>query len=557
MSLGNDLKRNNGSHCLPRHLLAGLISLLALGACTQQKHQEAALRRGMYSLVSTLDAQRAADYSSAEVLRDLDEGLTAETAGGEIEPGIAQDWAVTPDGLHYTFKLRPNARWSNGDPIVAEDFVAAFRRAVDPKTASPSAALLSVIGNANAIIAGKAAPDSLAVKSGAPDELTIDLEHPAPYFTALLSQYIAYPLHRGTFATYGEHYAKAGQLVSSGAYRLTAELPGGVLRLERNPYYWAADRVAIPTVEYLPFTDAQAELTRYRVGGLDMTSVVPASDFEWVKATMPAELQVRPQLGLYFFAFNMSHPPFNDQPILREALSLALDREVLAERVLKAGQVPAYSFVPPGIGGYEQATYGWATEPVESRRQRAQLLYKRAGYGPGHPLKVRLLYSQAETIRNVSIAAAAQWHEVLGAEVELDDMEFRAFIAKRAERAAWDVLIDGWVADYADPGNFLELFRSLGPQNDPGLHDAGYDRLLDQAMAQPDPARRLQIYTTAEQRLLASYAVAPVYYVVSRRLVRPSVDGATLSPMNHNYTKHLSLKPAAAGGGGPAVPTPH
>ena len=424
-------------------------------------------------------------------------------------------------------------------------------------TASPWAALMSVIRNANDIIDGKAAPEALAVTSSAPNELTIQLDHPAPYFTALLSQYIAYPLHRATFAKFGEHYAKAGQLVSSGAYRLAAELPGGVIRLERNPYYWAAERVAIPSVEYLPLPDAQAELTRFRAGGLDMTSVVPASDFEWVRKTMPDQLQVRPQLGLYFFAFNLTHPPFNDQPILREALSLALDRELLSERVLKAGQVPAYSFVPPGIAGYEQATYGWATEPPESRHQRAQLLYKRAGFGPGHPLKIRLLYSQAETIRNVSIAAAAQWHEVLGAQVELEDMEFRAFIAKRGERASWDVLVDGWVADYPDPGNFLELFRSNGPQNDPGMHDADYDRLLDLATAQPDPARRLELYRNAEQRLLASYAVAPVYYIVSRRLVRPGVEGATLSPMNHNYTKHLSLKPTAPGGGGPADPAAH
>ena len=213
--------------------------------------------------------------------------------------------------------------------------------------------------------------------------------------------------------------------------------------------------------------------------------------------------------------------------------------------------------MPPGIGGYDPTTYGWADEPVEARRARAQLYYTRAGFGPSRPLKIRLLYTQSETIRIVSVAAAAQWHDVLGAEVVLDDLEFRAFLARRAERGSWDVLIDGWSADYPDPGNFLEIFRTQAPQNEPGLRDPAYDGLLDEATAEPDPSRRLAKYAAAEQRLLGSYAVAPLYYMVSRRLVRPNVEGATLSPMNHNYTKHWNLKPVAAGAGTSPGPAAH
>ena len=557
MRLTDDLYEQRRAGRYAAWLSSIVLGVLLGAACSGPKPAPAALHRSLFAVVATVDAQRAADAASYEVLRDLGEGLTCETAGGEIEPGVAADWTVSPDGRRYDFRLRPEARWSNGDPVVAEDFVASLRRAVDPKTASPSAYLLSVIRHADQVIAGALPVSALGVSAPDQRSLSIELERPAPYFTALLAAPIAYPVHRPTLARYGDHYARAGQLVSNGAYRLDAELPGGRLRLSRNPYYWAQARVAIASVEYVPIPDAQAELNRYRAGEIDVTSLVPAADFDWLKATLPGELQVRPQLGLYYFAFNLSHPPFNDQPILREALSLALDREQLVSRVLKAGQLPAYAFVPPGIGGYEPSTYGWAVEPVDARRARAQLLYKRAGFGPGHPLRLRLLYSQSDTIRNVSIAAAEQWHAVLGAEVELNDMEFRAFLAKRAERAAWDVLIDGWNADYPDPGNFLELLRSRGPQNDPGYADPGYDRLLDEAAAEADPARRLAIYGAAERRLLASYAVAPVYYMVSRRLVRTRVEGATLSPMNHNYTKHMSLKPTAAQrGGGPAGPAP-
>lgn len=537
--------------------VVGVLVLASIIVACAQRSPPAALRRGLSDTVVTLDAQRVADFNGSEVLRDLDEGLTTETPNGEIEPGVAKDWTVTSDGLHYTFELRPDARWSNGDPVVADDFVAALRRVVDPRTASPSAGLASVIRHAADVTAGRLPPEALGVTSAGPLELSIELEHPAPYLTALLAAPFAYPVHRPTLTRYGERYARAGTLVSNGPYKLVAELPGGVLRLERNPNYWAAKGVAIPSVEYRPMPDVHAELNLYRAGGLDVTAVVPAADFEWLRTQMPAQLQVRPQLGVYYFAFNLSRPPFNDQPILREALSLALDRQQLATQVLKAGQTPAYGFVPPGIGGYDPATYGWADEPVEARRARAQLYYKRAGFGPSRPLKIRLLYTQSETIRNVSVAAAAQWHDVLGAEVVLDDLEFRAFLARRAERASWDVLIDGWSADYPDPGNFLDIFRTQAPQNEPGLRDPAYDRLLDEAMAEPDPSRRLAKYAAAEQRLLGSYAVAPVYYMVSRRLVRPNVEGATLSPMNHNYTRHWNLKPVADGAGASPGPAAH
>lgn len=523
----------------------GAVTLCAfailLAGCAKREATQQGLRRGLNAAVVTLDAQRAADFNSYEVLRDLGEGLTTESAGGEVEPGVAEDWQVSADGLRYSFTLRADARWSNGDAVVAQDFLVALRRAVDAKTASPAASLLSDIRHAPEIIEGKRPVEDLGVSTSGPRKLTIELSHPAPYFSAVLANAIAYPVHRATLERYGERFARAGNLVSNGPYRLDQELPGGGLRLSRNPSYWARARVAVPSVEFVPISDAQAELTRYRAGGLDVTSVVPAADFAWVKSTMPAELQVRPQLGVYFFAFNLSHAPFRDGAKLREALALTLDRDQLASRVLKAGQVPAYSFVPPGIAGYEPVRYDWVAQTVEQRRALARALYRQAGYGPEHPLALRLLYSQAETIRNISIAAAAQWHEVLGVEVTLNDLEFRAFMAKRSDRESWDVLIDGWNADYPDPGNFLDLFRHNGPQNDPGIADADYDGLLDQALAEADPARRLNLYRTAEERLLGTYAVTPLYFMVSRRLVKPYVAGATLSPMNHNYSKHLSL----------------
>lgn len=455
-------------------------------------------------------------------------------------PGVAENWTVSPDGRHYEFNLRPTAKWSNSDIVTPEDFVAGLRRAVDPDTASPGAELLLPIRGAAAILRREAAPATLGVAVTGPRTLRIDLEAPAPYFPAILANAVAYPVFRGA----GGVGAPGGRsdVVSNGAYRLVRWEPGARITLARNAAYWDAAHVAIPTVEYLIAADSNAELALYRAGALDLTSTLPAAQFESLLKAMPAEVQVRPELTTIYYVFNLTRPPFRDAKGLREALSLAIDREALTGQVLRAGQTPAYSLVPPGIAGYGGVAYAWRGETRESRLARARALYRAAGYSAFHPLRLRLVHPANDAVDRAALAVGAMWHETLGVEVSDQGLEYRAFLGIRADRSQWDVLAHAWNADYPDPGNFLGILAADGPQNDPAYAEPAFEALLRQAAGEADGARRLELLASAERRLLDDYPLTPLYYSATRRLVKPRVTGAVLSSLNHNYSKDLGLR---------------
>jgi oligopeptide transport system substrate-binding protein len=534
---------------IPTAMIAGLALMMALAACGQRQpgQPETVLRRGLGGDVSTLDPQKAGDSFSEEVIRDLFEGLTSEAADGSVVPALAESWAVTDDGRTYTFALRRTARWSNGDPVTADDVVLGMRRALDPTVASPAAALLRPIEHANEILGMKMEPDSLGVSAHGPYSVVIHLTHATSYLPMLLARCVAFPLHGPSMQRFGDRFVAQGNLVSNGPYRLEAIAPNTKISLVRNPYYWDSSRVATERVEHYVIADAAAELLRYRANGLDMTSTLPAARFDWARQEFGPELQVRPQLAVVYLAFNMRSGPLKDAAKLREALSLAIDREALTTQVLRAGQVPAYSFVPPGIPGYTPVTYAWQAEARAARLSRARQLYRESGYFGAKRLSLRLLHSDNEAFRNTALTAAAAWKEVFGIDVELEQREFKTFLSERAERGKWDVLISGWGADIQDPSNFLNVFLSTAAANDPGLADPEYDRILNRAESEPVAAERLALLAAAERKLIDSYAIAPVYYPVLRRLVKPFVQGAALNPMGHNYSKSLRLTlPSAA-----------
>jgi oligopeptide transport system substrate-binding protein len=371
-----------------------------------------------------------------------------------------------------------------------------------------------------------------------PHTLRIDLAGPAPYFPSILANAVAYPERAGADRRPGNGEG----LVSNGAYRLVKWVPGGDLTLERNPEYWDAANVAVPRIDYVAIADSNAEYARYRAGELDMTSTVPSAQFAQLRRERPGELQVRPQLAVVYYVFNLSRPPFRDAPGLREALSLAIDRQRITDGILAAGQVPAYSFVPPGIQGYEGPDYAWRTESAESRAARARALYAAAGYSATRPLRLRLLCPEDDRLRKVALAVSAMWRAVLGVEATPVYLEYRSFLAAREQRGDWDVLSHGWNADYPDPGNFLGIFNRGSAQNDARFADPEFERRMAAAATEADGAQRLALLASAERRLLDAYAIAPLYYAVSARLVNPRVDGAVLAPMNHNYSKYLSLR---------------
>ncbi|MCI0434565.1 MAG: peptide ABC transporter substrate-binding protein, partial [Gemmatimonadetes bacterium] len=373
-------------------------------------------------------------------------------------------WTVDEAGTYYVFALRPDARWSNGDAVVAADFVEGFRRAVAPATASGAADLLRPIKNASAILAGQLPTDQLGVHALEPHSLEITLAYPLPYFPDVLTNTVASPLHGSAIASQ-DKMSRPVTAITNGPYMLAEVAPGAYLHLKRNPHYWNAANVAFDQVRYEIIVDENAEFTRFRAGDIDVTNSVPEQRFQELRATPGSGLQHRPWLATFYLTFNTDRGPLARSRGLREALSLAVNRETIASSVARAGQVPAYSLVPGDVWNYSPVGYAWRQESEQQRLARARTLYARAGYSADRPLRLRLLYNENELVQRICIAVAAMWSEALGVRTDLVQMEFKAYLAARADPAQWDVVRVGWTADYNDATTFLDTMTKDSPQN--------------------------------------------------------------------------------------------
>ena len=527
-------------------LVAGSALLLATSCGGDPSGHETAdsqtlvLRRGLGGQPGSLDPQRAEDGFSYDVLRDLYEGLTASSPDGEVIPAGAVSWQVDDQGRHYTFALRREARWSNGDPVTASDFVAAFRRAMNPATAAGAADLLRAIENAPMILGGIRPVEDLGVRALDDHRLEIRLARPVPYFLDILTNTVASPVHASSLAE-GGSFSKPGATITNGPYQLVELTPGANLRLARNPHYWDTSSVTFDEVRYEFIADENAEFTRFRAGELDVTNTVPEQRFAQLAGEPDSGLQHRAWLATFYFTFNTDRGPLHDQPALREALSLAIDRAAITSSVTRAGQVPAFSLVPTGVSNYSPAQYPWQALSQEQRIARAQSLYAAAGFSVERPLQLRLLYNENELIQKVCIAIASMWKEALGVEVELIQMEFKAYLAARADPAQWDVVRVGWTADYNDATTFLDTMTRDSPQNFGRWVDARYADLLDSAAREVDPGLRRETLQKAESLMLGEYPLLPVYFYVTRRLVQPRIAAPAINPMNRTYSRYFRI----------------
>jgi oligopeptide transport system substrate-binding protein len=499
------------------------------------------LNRGNGGEPDTLDPHRNEEKSGAEIVRDLFEGLTTETVDAQIIPGTAASWTISDDGLRYTFALRPDARWSNGDSVVAEDFVAGLRRTVDPATASPYAQILFPIENAEAVVRGALPPAALGVRALDAATLEIRLASPTPYFLDLLSHATTYPLHRASYEAHGQRFARPGNLISNGAYQLTDWVVQSHIAIEKNPYYYDADNVQIDTVIYHATEDVDAELRRYRAGEIDFTFQFPASQYRWIQEHLPGELHTEPYISTYFYAFDLSEPPFDD-PRLRQALSMAVDREIITGQVTAAGETPAFNLVPAGVANYAGARYAWASLPADERIAEARRLYAQAGYSEANPLTVEIRYNTSENHRRIAVAVASMWKQQLGVDARLVNEEWKVMLQTRNDLSAWDVMRFGWIGDYNDAYTFLEIFQSTHGQNFPRFSDPAYDGLLAAIAAEADLSRRSELMRQAEERLLDAYPIIPIYFYANKHIVKPYVKGFRANIMDHNHSRHLRIE---------------
>jgi oligopeptide transport system substrate-binding protein len=514
---------------------------------------EQELRRNNGEAPQTLDPHLAESMASAHILRDLFEGLTAESPEGRIVPGAAIRWNISRDGKTYTFYLRRDALWSNGDPVTAQDFVYGLRRSAAPSTASNYAHVLLPIENAAEVLTGVLPSNELGVTALDEYTLQISMRDPTPYFLALLNHSVTYPVHRASVEEHGSAFSRPGNLVSNGAYILSDWVLRTRIDLVKNENYWDADRVIIEKVQYFPFEDRSTALKQFRAGKLHWTDTVPNNQFKWLQKHYPNELVTSPWLASYYFGFNLQREPFIESPGLRRALALAIDRDLLTEKVAQFGEQPSYTLVPPGIMDYVSPLPEWAEWTQAERNEEARRLYTEAGYSEDRPLRFEIRYDTGQTNKKMALAVASLWKQVLGVQATLVTEEFSVFLRNREQRVLTQVFRAGWISDYADVYSFLNLFRTGHGNNDYGYSNTLYDSLLDEIAAERIPSRRRRLMYEAERMLLAETPFVPVYTYVTKRMVNPRLKGWQSNVMDHHYSKDMYFLRAAADETEPAI----
>ena len=491
------------------------------------------LTRGLIGPIETLDPQTAATASEATLLIDLFDGLVIRDAAGALQPGAASSWAISPDGLTYTFTLRDGARWSNGDAVKASDFVASFQRLFDPATGATEDGPLQVIAKAAAVKTGFAKPDTLGVT--APDEKTLEirLDKVTPTFLDRLAAPVALPVNVAAAKKLGTDYATGAKLVSNGAYMLSATGSRGNFALATNTRR-GGDAAAIGSVLYKRFDDAADCLTAFRAGEADICPDVPTEALADLRTEFGAALHVAPYAGTYFYVVDTARKPFDDARI-RRALSLAVDREALAKAAWSGGMLPASSLVPPGLSPLPEAPEA----PLPARQAEARTLLAAAGFGPGKPLKLSVRLGSGVAHEMTAKLVAADW-EAIGVEASIAAEPDGSHFAALRDGAPFDVAAAGWIADEPDALDMLDILKSDGRFNYGHYESVDFDRLLVEADGEIDPARRADQLRKAEAMVTQDAPVIPLLSYAALGLVSPKVAGWRDNLLDQHPTRTLS-----------------
>ncbi len=498
------------------------------------------LNRGLSGEPESLDPHRSTSNQAVAVLRDIGEGLISYAADGALEAGVADRWEESDDNLTFTFHLRPEARWSNGSKVLASDFEFALRRLVAPQTAAPYAEFVSAIRNANEIVKGELPPDKLGVVAIDDHTLQIRLHTPTPHFLQLLTHPSTFPIYQLAFRRIGENLFVPGSYISNGAYVLNEWNVGSTISLRRNEFFWANAATSIEKIVY-HFVDQNVEFDRYRAGELDVTANVPESAFSKVREERSAELRVSPYLGIYYYGFNLTKAPFSNNLKLRQALSIAIDRKVLVDRITGRGEVPAYSWVPPGVHLHAQQKNEIAILDRSEREERARKLFEEAGVGPGDEFSFELRYNTFDGHQRIALAIQSMWRDVLGVKVNLVNEEFKVFIDNVRSKDKTEVFRLSWTGDYNDALSFLQLMKSNNPSNLTGYSNPEFDQVLSLAEREANPVTRKSQLERAERIAMADHPVIPLYFYVSKHLVSPAIVGWENNVMDVHLSRHLSL----------------
>lgn len=494
----------------------------------------------MLDSAKSLDPNLATSVEDADVIRSLVEGLYNEDADGNLVPAVALSHTVSEDLTTYTFTLRPEAKWSNGDPVVAGDFVYAWQRITDPALASEYAwyiELMQVV-NAGEITRGEKPASELGVKAIDDHTLEVKILAPLPYFPKMLTHASTFPLHKATIDAHGAEWTKPGNYIGNGAYVLKEHLVGEKIVMEKSPTYWDAANVIMSPVTALTINDENAAWTRYVAGELDRTTV-PSGQYPRLKAEYPDEVTSAPSACSYTYIINLAEGVGNEglkDVRVRQALSLAINRDVIVDNILQAGQIPAYSWTPGAMNGFQMPTMDVANMTQAERDEKAKALMAEAGYGADKPLAFTMNYNTSEGHQKIAVAIQQMWKQTLGVDMTPQNFEW-AVHTDKMHGGDFDMGRYAWCGDYNEASTFLDLWTSYSGNNDTKYSNPDYDKLMKDAKTMADPNPN---YTAAEGLLAADMPIIPIYHYTSVRAVKPDIKGlSSTNVLNTWYAKDL------------------
>ncbi|MBT9433218.1 peptide ABC transporter substrate-binding protein [Candidatus Sodalis endolongispinus] len=488
---------------------------------------------------SSLDPIKAVGLVEAQVDRDLFEGLVNQDATGKVIPGVALRWQ-TSDNQNFVFHLRRDARWSNGQLVTAQDFVYSWRRLVDPANHSTFSwfAELAGLKNAGEIIAGKLPAEQLGVSATDEYTLKVTLDKPVPYFVSLAANFSLFPVNRATVERYGQEWTRVGNLVGNGAFVLSQRVVNEKLVLNPNPHYWDHKHTVLTQVTFVPISAESAALNRYMANDIDITESFPKDRYRQLLQQIPDQVYTPDQLGTYYYAFNTRRGPTQDVRV-RKALSYAIDRRIIAGKVVGSGEKPAWHFTPDVTVGFKPAAGYLQQHSQQELDVQARALMQAAGYGPDKHLTLTLLYNTSESNQKIAIAVASMWKKTLGVNVKLVNQEWKTYIDSR-NTGNFDVVRASWIGDYNEPSTFLSLLTSTHSGNIAKFSDPAYDQLLQQASRETQPQRLSEDYNKAEAMIAEQAPIAPIYQFTNGRLIKPWLKGYPITnPEDVAYSQTL------------------
>ncbi|XXN65078.1 peptide ABC transporter substrate-binding protein [Enterobacter ludwigii] len=491
---------------------------------------------------ASLDPMKAVGLPEIQVMRDLFEGLTNQDAHGKIVPGVAQSWSSN-DNKTWIFTLRKEARWSNGEPVTAQDFVYSWQRLVEPKNSSPFAwfAALSGIENAEAITKGQMSADKLGVTATDATHLKVTLSRPVPWFPSMVANAAMYPVSQKVLEKEGDTWTSPGKLVGNGAYQLQDRVVNEKIVLVRNAHYWDDKKSVLTKVTFIPINEESSATKRYRANDIDITESFPKNMYALLKKELPGEVYTPDQLGTYYYAFNTEKGPTADVRV-RKALSWSIDRRIIAEKVLGTGEKPAWHFTPDVTAGFTPMKSYLQQHSQQELNAQAKALLTAAGYGPSKPLHLTLLYNTSESHQKIAIAVASMWKKNLGVDVTLQNQEWKTYIDSR-NSGSFDVIRASWIGDYNEPSTFLSLLTSTHTGNIARFRSADYDAVMTKASTETSVAARNTDYNKAEQIIADEAPIAPIYQYTNGRLIKPWVKGYPITnPEDVAYSRELWIE---------------